>query len=188
MYHLKLNVSKNVGTWTSVISIISQRRTALNYQHGCEQTTAQLITLGRSSCCSCPRSTWSQLTTWRFIAGSGSVPNNAENFHLLRYDSSPWAHRGVEIMEETLHTFRCITQETPGTSVEVWIRRFVFSFLPRDGALRCVWSSPACSLLHLYSRYWLDALLCPCFVGAAASFYTMPDSGSRQKCVCTLCE
>lgn len=48
------------------ISIISQRHCRLNYQHGCVQTRAQLITLGWSPYCLCPRSATSQLTTWRF--------------------------------------------------------------------------------------------------------------------------
>lgn len=72
--HLKPNVSRNVGSWRTVISIISQRRTELNYQHGCVQTRAKLITLGWSPCCLCPRSTRSQLTTWRFIAGTVRLP------------------------------------------------------------------------------------------------------------------
>lgn len=58
------------------ISIISQRRNRLNYQHGCVQTGAQLITLGWSPCCLCPRSATSQLTTWRFIGANGSTRGN----------------------------------------------------------------------------------------------------------------
>lgn len=72
--HLKPNVSRYVGSWKNIISIISQRRTELNYQHGCVQTGAQLITLGWSPCCLCPRSARSQLTTWRFIAGAVRLP------------------------------------------------------------------------------------------------------------------
>lgn len=72
--HLKLNISRNGGSRRSVISIISQRRTELNYQHGCVQTRAQLITLGWSPCCLCPRFARSQLTTCRFIAGTVQLP------------------------------------------------------------------------------------------------------------------
>lgn len=76
--HLKPNVSRNVGSRRTVISIISQRHTELNYQHGCVQTRAQLITLGRSPCCLCPRSTRSQLTTWRFIASTAQLSTTPE--------------------------------------------------------------------------------------------------------------
>lgn len=76
--HLKPSVLRYVGSWRNVISIISQRRTELNYQHGCVQTRAKLITLGWSPCCLCPRSARSQLTTWRFIAGTAQLPTSQE--------------------------------------------------------------------------------------------------------------
>lgn len=96
--HLQPNVSRNVGSRRSIISIISQRRTELNYQHGCVQTRAQLITLGWGPCCLCPCSARSQLTTRRFIAGALQLPttlklsSSSSQFLTLRF-------RGVEMMQ-----------------------------------------------------------------------------------------
>lgn len=97
------------------ISIISQRRSRLNYQHGCVQTGAQLITLGWSPCCLCPRSAASQLTTWRFIAGNGSARGN--NSEKLSSSALPFltlsAPSGVAVTGQTHFTVRCITPVPP---------------------------------------------------------------------------
>lgn len=85
---LKPNVRRNAGSQRAAISIISQRRSRLNYQHGCVQTGAQLITLGWSPCCLCPRSATSQLTTWRFIGAGGSTRGN--NFEKLSSSALPF--------------------------------------------------------------------------------------------------
>lgn len=103
--HLKPNLSRNVpGSWRIVIRIISQRRTELNYQHGCVQTRAQLITLGWSPCCLCPRTARSQLTTWRFIAGAAQLSTMKLSSSTVQFLTlSTWE---FEIMEQTLRTFR----------------------------------------------------------------------------------
>lgn len=101
--------------WGPTISIISQRRSRLNYQHGCVQTGAQLITLGWSPCCLCPRSPASQLTTWRFIGGNGSARGN--NSEKLSSSALPFltlsAPSGVAVTGQTHFTLRCITPVPP---------------------------------------------------------------------------
>lgn len=97
------------------ISIISQRRSRLNYQHGCVQTGAQLITLGWSPCCLCPRSATSQLTTWRFIGANGSARGNYSE--KLSSSALPFltlsAPSGVAVTGQTHFTVRCITPVPP---------------------------------------------------------------------------
>lgn len=80
--HLKPNVSRYVGCLRNIISIISQRRAELNYQHACVQTGARLIALGWSPRCLCPCFASSQLTTWRFIAGKVQLSLQLQTFIL----------------------------------------------------------------------------------------------------------
>lgn len=101
--HLKPNVSRYVGSWRNIISIISQRLTELNYQRGCVQTRAQLITLGWSPCCLCPRFARSQLTTWRFIAGTVRLPTTPKlSSATLRFVTLS-APRGQNNGEDFMH-------------------------------------------------------------------------------------
>lgn len=97
------------------ISIISQRLSRLNYQHGCVQTGAQLITLGWSPCCLCPRSAMSQLTTWRFIGANGSTCGN--NSKKLSSSALPFltlsAPSGVAVTGQTHFIVRCMTLVPP---------------------------------------------------------------------------
>lgn len=163
------------------------------------QTRAQLITLGWSPCCLCPHSARSQPTTWRFISGTAQLPTTPKlSSSTVRFLTlSTW---GVEIMEQSQCTFRYTTLKTLAICCSLSTLLYVISthFLLKmvvfsDGAVRCLWSSQACShipLLFLYLYLWFhpNAQLHRCFGCDSASFSTLPDRGSRKKCVLSVWE